>query len=290
VPDLSDDQRTDDGQSLCFDTPPLTERVEILGEPVLELEVSSDRPQAFLAARLCDVAEDGASLRVTYGLLNLAHRDGHERPEPLVPGRRTRVRLALAGTAYAFPPGHRIRIALSTAYWPIAWPSPEAATVTLHAGAGALLLPVRPPDPQGDASLPAFAEPEGAAPAALVETRPRLTDRSMDRIEEDLAEGRMTLIRTRDRGAWKTVDTDVEYDTKGVMRCSVRADDPLSAMQELALSMAIGRPGWRVRTETEARLTSTADSFVLTGRVEAFEDDRRIFTRAWDLKVKRDNV
>ena len=36
----------------------------------------------------CTVPDSGASLRVSYGILNLAHRDGHETPAPLVPGQR----------------------------------------------------------------------------------------------------------------------------------------------------------------------------------------------------------
>ncbi len=128
--------------SVCFETAPLPERLEILGAPVLTVQLSCDRPNALLCARLCDVAPDGASLRVTYGLLNLTHRDSHEHPEPLEPGRRYTVRLQLNDAAHAFPAGHRIRLALSTTYWPIAWPSPEAATVTVSTGGRAFA-----PDP-----------------------------------------------------------------------------------------------------------------------------------------------
>ena len=133
------DQRADDGMAVCFDTAPLPERLEILGAPVVTLELSSDRPNAFLCARLCDVAPDGASLRVTYGLLNLTHRASHEHPEPLEPGRRYPMRLQLNDVAHAFPAGHRIRLALSTTYWPIAWPSPEAATVTVSTAGSRLV-------------------------------------------------------------------------------------------------------------------------------------------------------
>ena len=65
---------------------PLPERLEILGFPEVVLTLSADRPRALVCVRLCDVAEDGASLLVTRGLLNLTHRDGHEEPEPLEPG------------------------------------------------------------------------------------------------------------------------------------------------------------------------------------------------------------
>ncbi len=289
-PDLSDDQRIDDAQSLCFDSLPLDRRLEILGEPELELDLRSDQPQALLAVRLCDVAPDGSSLRVSYGLLNLSHRDSDACPEPLAPGQAYRVKIKLCGIAYAFAPGHHIRVALSSCYWPIAWPSPLAATLTLASGTGLLRLPRRLPDPASDQALRAFGEAEGCAPTALVETRARATELSQDRIEEHLGEGRVELVRTRDRGAWRTTDTNVDYDTRGELRFSIQADDPLSAAQHLALTTTMGRDGWRVRTEVVTRLRSTAQAFELHATLNAFEDDQRIFSRTWDLQVPRDNV
>ena len=289
-PDLSDDQRIDDAQSLCFDTAPLEQPLEILGEPELELDIRSDQPQAMLAARLCDVAPDGSSLRVSFALLNLSHRDSEEFPTPLVPGQTYRVKIRLCGIACAFPSGHRVRLALSTAYWPIAWPSPATTTVTLVTGSSVLHLPVRTPDPARDEALAPFLEPEGAAPLALVEMRARATDRSQDRIEEHLGEGRVDLVRTRDRGGWRMPDTDVAYDARGELRFSIQADDPLSAMQQVDLTTTMGRPGWNVRTEVSTRINSTAEAFVLHAKLEAWEDQTRVFSRTWDLQLPRDNV
>src|SRR5262249_12639791 len=93
--DLDGDQRADDGYSLVFDSMPLSDGFEILGAPVVELELAVDRPLALIAARLCDVDRAGASARVTYGVLNLTHRDSHAHPTPLEPGRRYRVQLQL---------------------------------------------------------------------------------------------------------------------------------------------------------------------------------------------------
>src|SRR5258708_105276 len=98
--DLDGDQRVDDGLSLIFDSLPLPAGFDILGAPELELELAVDRPQATIIARLCDVDETGASARVTYGVLNLTHRDSHAEPTPLAPGRRYRVRLALSHVPY----------------------------------------------------------------------------------------------------------------------------------------------------------------------------------------------
>ena len=56
-------------------------RLEILGAPARDgWSCPPIGPSALVAVRLNDVPPDGASTRVTYGLLNLTHRDGHERP------------------------------------------------------------------------------------------------------------------------------------------------------------------------------------------------------------------
>jgi uncharacterized protein len=129
--DQAGDQREDDARSLVFDTAPLETPTEMLGAVIVVLDLVSDRPMANLAVHLCDVHPGGESLRVSYGVLNLAHRDGHENPALLAVGQRYRVRIQLNDAGAVFPAGHRIRLALSTAYWPIIWPSPEKATLTI---------------------------------------------------------------------------------------------------------------------------------------------------------------
>ena len=133
--DQAGDQQEDDARSLTFETPPLDEPIEILGAPIVTLDVASDRPLANLAVRLCDVHPPGDSLRVSYGVLNLTHRDSHEQPALLVPGERYHVRIRLNDAGSVFPTGHKMRLAISTAYWPMIWPAPETATLQIFAGA-----------------------------------------------------------------------------------------------------------------------------------------------------------
>ena len=85
--DQPGDQREEGGGSLLFDTPPFEQPLEILGAPVLHLDVAADRPDAFVAVTLSEVLPDGAATRISYGLLNLTHRDGHEDLKPLEPGK-----------------------------------------------------------------------------------------------------------------------------------------------------------------------------------------------------------
>src|SRR5215470_4548156 len=121
--DQADDQREDDARSHVFDTAPLEMPLEILGAAIVTLDVACDRPIANLVVRLCDVHPSGESLRVSYGVLNLTHRDGHERPAPLAAGERYRVRIKLNDAGSALPAGHKLRLALSTTYWPMIWPA-----------------------------------------------------------------------------------------------------------------------------------------------------------------------
>ena len=141
--ELPGDQRDDDAKSVLFETAPLEEPLAILGFPELELEVACDRPVGFVVARLCDVAPDGASMRVSHNPLNLTHRNSHETPEPLQPGKFYKVKFRLCAAGYVFPKGHRIRLALSSTYWPALWPAPETATLTLRVAGSGLTLPVR---------------------------------------------------------------------------------------------------------------------------------------------------
>ncbi len=141
--DQAGDQRAADGQSLCFDTPPLVKGMEVLGFPVARLEISVDRPLALLAVRLCDVWPDGASRLITRGFLNLTHRSGHEELEELVPGQRYTVEVKLNSIACSVPAGHRLRLAVSTSYWPWIWPSPQRVRLSVHTGSQSRLeLPV----------------------------------------------------------------------------------------------------------------------------------------------------
>ena len=80
------------------------------------------------------------------GLLNLTHRDGHSPSslKPLEPNKTYRVRLQLDSAAYVIAAGHKLRLALSSNYWPTVWPSAFPTCITIHPGNDNMLsLPVR---------------------------------------------------------------------------------------------------------------------------------------------------
>ena len=130
--DLPMEQGPDDNDSFTLDSQPLAHDLEILGNPCAALCISSDSPVAQVAVRLTEVDTDGKSWLISYGLLNLTHRDGHDTPEPLSPGRFYDVNVKLNFTAHRFARNNRIRVAISESLWPLVWPSPEFPAYDRH--------------------------------------------------------------------------------------------------------------------------------------------------------------
>ncbi len=288
--EMSTDQRDEDARSLAFDSGPLHDRLEILGAPVAALELTVDKPSALLAVRLNDVAPDGASTRVTYGLFNLTHRESHEYPTPLEPGKRYAVRVQLNDIAHAFPAGHRLRLAISTCYWPVAWPSPEPATLTLHAGASVLNLPVRPSRAEDDA-LPPFARVEAAPSDVESALGVRTARRSVERDDARL-ETIYTIASDEGENLTRVRVEPIQLDIaqRSLKRYIIRDDDPLSAQAEVEHITMLRRNDWSTRIETHTRLTSSSDVFRLHATLDAYEQGTRIFSKRWDRSVPRDLV
>lgn len=286
IPDESLDQRQEAGGQLVFDTDPLSGDLEILGAPVLTLALASDRPNALVAATLCEVLPDGAVMRVSYGLLNLTHRDSHEFPEPLEPGRPYTVTLALNGIAHRFAAGNRIRVALSTAYWPIVWPSPETVTLSVVPGESRLALPTRPPR-AADAELAPFAEPEAAAPLDATVLKPVDIRRL---VTVDQGTGRTELAWLEDMGHVRLDQIGLEVAVASDERFAIHADDPARAEATLRWSKRYSRDGWLARTESSMRLTSDARTFRIRATLDAWEGETRIFSRNWDERIDRNLV
>ena len=218
-PDMPGDQREADGDSLCFETEPLSETLEIFGAPVVALVLACDQPEAQVAVRLCDVAPDGASTRVTYGVLNLSHRDGHSKPEALAPGESCRVHVHLNEIAQNFPAGHCIRLSLSSNYWPLIWPSPEPTALTIWSEVSTLTLPVRPPS-EVDREHPEFAPPEGAPEVATTEVEAEATNWSL---HYDFDANTHTLEMDDSEGIFHIDSTATDVQMSGYERYRIEA-------------------------------------------------------------------
>ncbi|WP_137701415.1 CocE/NonD family hydrolase [Marimonas lutisalis] len=282
-PELAGDQRADDAGSALWVSAPLEAGRDIVGAPVVRLRLSADKAQGQIAVRVNHVHPDGMSTRITYGVLNLTHRGGHETPEPMVPGEMVDVAVVLDHIAYRVPEGHRIAVAVSTAYWPLIWPSPEA--VCLQIEGGALDLPVRA---RAGAAEWVFPEVEtDVTPWQTEELRPV---ENVRRVEEDLSNGLMTLVIEDDFGKRRDLRHGLISGGKSRERWVIHPDDPGQARGITHWTEETERGDIRLRTETHAEMWADAGTFFLKARLEAYENDVLVFEKDITDSIPRDGM
>ena len=284
-PEFPGDQRQDDAGSLTFDADALKQGFDLVGAPVLTLQFSVDQPVAHVAVRLNSVWPDGRVSRLTYAVANLTHLHGsssHEHPQALEPGKRYTVQIQLDDVAYHVPKGHRLRVSLSTSYWPLIWPAPQPVQLTVHTGKSYIDIPQRT-KVRGE-KAPVFAPAEAAPPVQL-----RTIDKPWNRREVtiDQATGERRMVIEDDFGRSSSTDHGLTTWGRGRESYRILPHDPLSARQECHWSMETSRGDWVTRTETYSAMTASATHWHITGRLEAYEGDTQILVRTWNKKIKR---
>lgn len=283
TPDLPHDQREEDGGALVFTAAPLQKTIEILGAPVLEIELSANRPVAMIAVRLSDMQPDNKVTRVTYGLLNLTHRDSHASPAPLQPGKKYWVRVQLNDIAQTLPKGHRIRIAISSSYFPLAWPPPQSTQLKIHTGKSRLWLPVRTPKKES------IRFPEAEASAAS--QKQQLTEGHHNwRVIRELDEDISTLEVINDNGRYRLEDINLTVQRKTEEWYSYQADDFNSVKGETLWTRSLQRDDWNIKTATRTVLRCDATWFYLDAELDAYEGDKRVFSKNWNRRIRRNLV
>ncbi len=189
--------RSDDAGSLVFDTPELTDATEIVGFPRVHIRVSADAPVAHWIARVEDVQPNGTVALVAAALRNASRHPDPLRPEPLVPGQAVDLSFDLHFTTWTFKPGHRIRLAVTNAQFPMIWPTPYAMTTTLHLGEGSWVeLPTIPFEKR---PVPAFVPPEPRDP------RPDAKWLECEEWPEGVRELRRDMAQGKTSYEWKAV-------------------------------------------------------------------------------------
>jgi uncharacterized protein len=145
--ELLNDVRPVDAFSLVYDSAPLKEDLAILGRPQALLRASTSAPLADWFARLSDIAPDGSVTEITGAGINGAQRESMSEPRDLEPGKIYPLDIEMHLTSWVFPRGHRIRVAISNALWPMVLPTPYSMITSLQLGGAEgsrLVLPVVP--------------------------------------------------------------------------------------------------------------------------------------------------
>jgi hypothetical protein len=268
------DQRPDEIGSLVYTTLPLDGDLEVTGVPRLVLHLSCTAPVCLVAAKLCDVAEDGTSVLVTKGSLNLAHRESHSSPSPLEPGRPYEVALDLLTCAYRFRQGHRVRLVLAHADFLNLWPTPCECTSSVYRSAARpsrVVLPV---------------VPARATPLAAPGLRPSPVPAPADRSQLDAPE---FAIQRDLIGDTQTMSYRVMYGPhwENCGSLTVSAREPARAVARSTSRRCLSCQGREIVVDVLCVTSSDLLAIHHTVELEISVDGRRHFSKGWNASAPR---
>jgi putative CocE/NonD family hydrolase len=276
------DQRPDEAYSLCYEWQALSEELEVLGYPRVELRIRSTAPVAFVSAKLCDVFPDGTSALVSRTAFNLTHRDSHSEPRPLTPGEPYDVGFELDATSWVWEPGHRVRLDLAGADWPNVWPPPEPVELSIERDGSALVLPVlRGPPPVG-------SDPHLAPPAPGPARAGGLGSPGSE-ANWHLAHDMLRATKSVTIGQEATTDLSIG----GRLReryegaAEVSTEDPGDARVRGRAGFVLEWPEATVATESRLTMHSDRDNFHVSLELDVSENGQRRWARSWERTYPR---
>jgi uncharacterized protein len=276
------DQAKDDQGSITFDSPVLLDDMEIVGQPAVELSFSVDKPVAHICVRLNDVWPTGEVSRITYQLQNLTMRESREYPTPLEPNKRYKIKIKLDDIAWRIQKGHKLRVAVSTSYFPMMWPAPEPVKLIIYAGASTISMPLR--KKLASEKPISFADPEAATPVRQKQIKKPSNSR---KVTVDKKTGTTRLAIVDDFGTHELEPHGLIVSGIGRENYAIDPSDPLSAVMETHWTERRKRGKWDVRTETYGKLTATRTHWVVWGKIEAFEGEKRVFAKEFNEEIER---
>jgi putative CocE/NonD family hydrolase len=280
-PDMPLDQRSDDAASACWDSEPLAEALTILGGSTIELTLIPEQTEAMIAIRLNDVSADGVSRRITYGLRNLSLSDDLGIERPLKPGEPVTVSVSLKDVGYEVPAGNRLRIAVSTSYWPLAVGTPGQSSITVVSARIAIPLTSRQEEAIPTTLGPAVVRDYPESRQVVAPGRGRLS--IADRLDS-----RETVVDVvRNLGAVELGDVSMILRALGSETYRMPWKNPSGAHSEARRLAAMQRSDWDVRIETRSEVGFDGPDYTFKAIIEAFENGEKIFERSWDERVPR---
>lgn len=285
--DLPPDQRAEDGRSVCIDIPVHDEPLDLLGRAVVRLRLNSTHDRGHVIVRLCDVAPDGSSTLVTRGVLNLLKRDGMDSVAPLVPEEDVDVEVPLVAVGYRFPPGHRIRVALSNHYWPWVWPHSVEDTLEVDLAASSAVLPLAAPD----AVSVEFGPAVHARPITITSPDDAGDPVPPRVIRHDVALGETTVEVDPGYGGTRGYPDGLQVLESAREVCQVREGAPTSPRTESHWQLRLANDGWVAEVETRSVITCDADTFIVENTVRATAEregvEEMVFERTYRDLVPR---
>ena len=103
---------------LVYTTDVLREGLELTGPMRAVVHLSSDAPDTDITVKLLDVFPDGRSMNFQEGVTRVRYRDGFDQARMMSPGKVYEVPIDLHATSWYLPPGHRLRVQISSSSFP----------------------------------------------------------------------------------------------------------------------------------------------------------------------------
>ena len=283
-PEFPIDQRYDDAASLSVNSLPLESSLVIVGAAVLKFRIRSYNKHAQLAVRLNDIAPCGASTRFTYGVINLNSPHYLSAVRELSIGEWFDVDIKLDDVGYIVPVGHQLRVSISSAYFPLIWPSKEHAKLEIDLNKSIITLPLH--DLQTVVKTP-FEEPEAAAPLLLRYDRQPTNTRQ---VITDAMTGRVTTHIRDDFGRFCFESHGLIIEELCEEKYSILPKDPFSASSEQNWTYKAQRGAWNVETRCSMQLTGGKEKFIIKAEQSAWENDKQVHHHTWEEDVARTAV
>ena len=278
-PDLPGDQRIDDVNSATFTTEELTKQIDIVGAPRVKLKLRPTTSTAQISVRLNHIHPTGTSTRITYGVFNLGYVDGFDNPRKLRKGETISIEFNLDQIAYSVSKGHKIRLSISNAYWPLLWPTPEKGAIEVIAGSIDI--------PFINDGLYNFRQflPEKADEPWKTETIRKATNAR--KVIRNIGSDEVTVEIVDDFGSVRDLTHDLEIGSIAREWWTIQPDDPLSANGRTHWTEERSRGEWKTRTETFATMRSDAENFYIHAKLEAYENEKLFFEKEISETINR---
>jgi len=278
-PDLPGDQRIDDVNSATFTTEELTKQIDIVGAPRVKLKLRPTTSTAQISVRLNHIHPTGASTRITYGVFNLGYVDGFDNPRKLRKGETISIEFNLDQIAYSVSKGHKIRLSISNAYWPLLWPTPEKGAIEVIAGSIDI--------PFINDGLYNFRQflPEKADEPWKTKTIRKATNTR--KVIRNIGSDEVTVEIVDDFGSVRDLTHDLEIGSIAREWWTIQPDDPLSANGRTHWTEERSRGEWKTRTETFATMSSDAENFYIHAKLEAYENEKLFFEKEISETINR---
>jgi uncharacterized protein len=185
--------------------------------------------------------------------------------------------------AHRFKRGHRIRIALSESLWPLVWPSPRIATLTVELGQSAVVLPRRPmPAAEEPFAVPLVAQ-GGQDLAAFLGLPP-------DESVEQRPDGRVIVRRDSTETEHAMPDVGTFLVRGGTESNEITEGDPNSCVWKQENIVGYKRSGWDCRTVAGYEISCTAESFLIEERLRITKGGELFFEHESVKRIPRDLV